>query len=92
MIIGGKHVSGPAGHYPARLAREIVLGIEEEVNKSLCSHEAFAVEDDADDEPDKSIASNRPRPRGSSRFWAMAAIPKIHQQSKSGPHQLTRKS
>ena len=45
MIIGGKHITGPAGHYPAQLAKEIVLGIEEEFDVSMRSNDVLAVED-----------------------------------------------
>ena len=51
LIIGGKHVSGPAGHYPAQLAKEIVLGIEEEFDVSMRIHDVLAV-DDVEDEGD----------------------------------------
>ena len=48
MIIGGKHITGPAGHYPTQLAKEIVLGIEEEFDVSMRSNDVLAV-DDADE-------------------------------------------
>ena len=49
-VIGGKHITSLAGHYPLKLAKAMVDAMEEEIMKQPQQHDVLAAEEDGDGE------------------------------------------
>ena len=57
-VIGGKHITSLAGHYPVNLAKAMVDAMEEEILKQPQRHDVLAMEDEGDGEMSDDGASD----------------------------------